>query len=172
MWKGRAVLETTLICGVLHKFGQFHKFYCAACTQTQWPANWCCRWYKGMHSRPVDTWLSPQWQPALLTATFVWWVQCLWRGLQWELVVITGPLVLSEMLSNQHSYYWVTWHLFPDKVSLPPPPHPSTLLLWMNASFSFSLCCRQNEAWPSSDLHENDNNGMCCMGVGVNNNYG
>lgn len=88
---------------------------------TQWPTNCCCRWYKGTLPRPVDTWLSPQWQLALLTAAFVWGVQCLWRVLQWELVVITGPLVLSEMLSNQHSHYLVTWHLLPDKASSFPP---------------------------------------------------
>lgn len=127
---------------------------------TQWPTNCCCRWYKGTLSRPVDTWLSPRWQPTLLTAAFVWGVQCLWRVLQWELVVITGPLVLSEMLSNQHSHYWVTWHLLPDKA----PSFPPTLPLWMNASLSFSRRWRQNEVWPSSDSHEN-NNGMCRMGV-------
>lgn len=144
-------------------------FYSSACMLPQWPANCCCWWYKGTHFRPVDTLLSPQWQPALLTAAFVRGVQSLWRGLQWELVVITGPLVLSEMLSNQHSHYWVTWHLLPDKAAppSPPPPPPRSSLLWMNASPSFSLRCWQNEAWPSSDLHEHNNNGMCSMGVCV-----
>lgn len=133
-----AWLEASLKYIVFNKFREFHKFHCAACMLTQWPANCCCRWYKGALPRPVDTWLSPRRRPTLLTATFVWGAQCLWRGLQWELVVITGPLVLSEMLSNQHSHYWVTWHLLLDTASLlPPPPSP---LLWMNASLSLSLC--------------------------------
>lgn len=120
--------------GGLNKTGQFHKFCSAACILTQWPTNCRRRWHKGMLSRPVDTWLSPQWQLALLTATFVWELQCLWRGLQWELVVITGPLVLSEMLSNQHSHYWVTWHLLPNH-----PPHTHTSLQFTGVNECQSL---------------------------------
>lgn len=90
---------------------------------TQWPTNCRRRRYKGALSRPANTWLSPRWLPAPLTAAFVWRVRCLWRALQWELVVITGPLVLSEMLSNQHSHYSVTWHLLPDKASSFSPLH-------------------------------------------------
>lgn len=132
-------------------------------TLTQWPTNCCSRWYKGMLSRPVDTWLSPQRQPALLTAAFAWGARCLWRILQWDLVVITGPLVLSVMLSNQHSHYWVTWHLLPDKASLFPP----TLPLWMNASLILFASLTE---WSTAFIWlawDNNNKGMCSMSVCV-----
>lgn len=132
---------------------------------TQWPANCFRRSYKDALSRPIDTRLSPQRRLSPLTAAFLWGAGCLWRVLQWELVVITGPLVLSEMLSNQHSHYRVTWHLLPDKAF---PSFPSALQSQMKArpllpsawptewSMAFIWLAWEWQQW-------NVQRGMCCV---------
>lgn len=132
---------------------------------TQWPTNCFRRSYKDVLFRHVGTRLSPRQRPTPLTAALLRGAGCLWRVLQWELVVITGPLVLSEMLSNQHSHYRVPWHLLPDKAF---PSFSSALQSRMNAgpllpsawltewSMAFIWLAWEQQQW-------NVQRGMCCV---------